>query len=478
MGKKAVKAPNGSTIKVALWVCVAIVALSLLSAVWPVILGAAVGVGLWFAMRFAWRKLSSSSPESGLVKTVEKKLKPTQRKVFAGALCAVVGVIFMASGFASQEDQQTQPADPPAAEQQVQTAPEVPAAAGAAKTDAEPQGDGTLTAHFIDVGQGDASFYELPDGKTLLVDAGTSESGATVSGYIRSLGYDHIDYLVATHPHEDHIGGMAAVVNGFEIGEIWAPRATHDTQAYEDFLDAVSAKNLTIQSATAGKSIGAGGNCAINVLSPAADANPDDLNDWSVVIELAYGKTSFLLTGDASASVLRSIAPGAVDVLKVGHHGSGTSTDASLAAALAPQISIISCGAGNDYGHPDQSTLDALSSSTIYRTDLNGDIVVVSDGETVTAAPERQAEASEIATSPETLAAAEAAEQAAAEEQAAAAAAPAASDNSDTTVYITNTGSKYHLAGCRHLSKSKIPITLSEAKAQGYEPCGTCHPPA
>lgn len=465
---------------VALWAGIAIVALVLLVTAWPVALGAAVAVGLWFAIRWGWRKMASSSPQSGFVKTVEKKLNPTQRKVFAAALCAVIGIVFMSSGFASQEAQNAQPADPPAAEQQEYVPSEVPAAASTTPTEAEPQENGVLTAHFIDVGQGDASFYELPDGKTMLVDAGTSESGVTVSSYINSLGYDRIDYLVATHPHEDHIGGMAFVINSFDIGEIWAPRVTHDTQTYEDLLNAISAKGLTIHTAVSGASIGEGEGCSIDILAPATDANPDDLNDWSAVIKIVYGETSFLLTGDAGSSVLADADPGHVDVLKVGHHGSETSTNPALASTLSPQISVISCGAGNDYGNPDQSALDALASSMIYRTDLNGDIVVESDGETVKATPERQADASAIATGPEALAAAAAAEQAAADQTAAeqAAPAPATSDNSDITVYITNTGTKYHSAGCRHLSKSQIPITLGEAKAQGYEPCGTCHPPA
>lgn len=346
-----------------------------------------------------------------------------------------------------------------------------------AATEPQPQATGVLKAHFIEVGQGDSAFYEMPDGKTMLVDAGTSSAGQTVVSYVRDLGYEKIDYVVATHPHEDHIGGMSAVLSAFQIGEVWAPPATHDTQTFEDFLNAVAAKGLSIRTATAGKVMceDAGSGFRVDILSPADGANPGDLNDWSVIQKLTFGDTSFLLTGDAGSSLISGAAAGHVDVLKVGHHGSETSTDASLASSLTPQISVISCGAGNDYGHPDQSALDALATSTVYRTDLNGTVVVESDGTTVTATPARAADPAAIAKGPETLEAEAAAAQAAAEAEQAA---PAASDSSSMTVYITNTGSKYHLDGCRHLKKSKIPTTLGEAKAAGYEPCGTCDPPA
>lgn len=569
--------------RILFWVVAVLVALVLIGAAGPIGLGIVVGVGLWFFMRYLWRKRVSSPSEGKLVRDIKKKFTPKQRKILAGAVCVVVGVIFMSLAFASQERQDAQQAQSesdPSIEQHgpeeqldlevgetatfdgysvtIQSAEYDGEALGAAfrivaledasvdvgsfaaKTEAgdaietasvspsgtrpldrgevldgklafedgqvaailwtdganraswklpaadpEPAATGTLTAHFIDVGQGDSSFYQLPDGKTMLVDAGTTESGSTVVSYLRGLGVERIDYLVATHPHEDHIGGMPAVFSAFEIGQVWAPRATHDTQCYEDFLNAVASEGLTIQAAEAGKQVCSGGGCTVQVTAPAQNADPEDLNDWSAVLLVTFGDTSLLLTGDAGTDVVDGAVSDSVDVLKVGHHGSETSTTAALASKLAPRISIISCGAGNDYGHPDQSVLDALASSTIYRTDLNGTVVVTSDGASVTATPAREADAAAIATGPETAAAQAAAEQqaaeaAASEQEAAAAAAAAASssDNSDITVYVTNTGSKYHAAGCRHLRKSQIPMTLSEAKAAGYTPCGTCNPPA
>lgn len=354
-----------------------------------------------------------------------------------------------------------------------------------------PDPDGTLKVHFIDVGQGDSEFLELPNGKTMLIDAGEAEEGSNVVSYVKSLGYSDIDYLVATHPHSDHIGGIPTVLSSFDVGEVWAPKVDHTTDTYENFLDAVADEGLSITTAEAGKTVYDANGCKIDVLSPESDASYEDLNDWSAILELTFGDDSALFTGDAGSNVISGANPGDIDLLKVSHHGSETGTDAGVMTETTPEFAVISCGAGNSYGHPHQEALDALSSTKVYRTDNDGTVVATSEGdgfsfETKVTQPRAEAQAEAEAKAQEEAQAqaeAEAKAQAEAQAQAAAAAAAVSSTNassgsgsSDVTVYITKSGSKYHVDGCRYLSKSKIPISLSEAKAK-YSPCSVCNPP-
>ena len=247
------------------------------------------------------------------------------------------------------------------------------------QTDVLPKTTGILKIHFIDVGQGDSIFLELPNGKTMLIDAGDTSSGVKIVNYIKALGYDKIDYLVATHPHEDHIGGMPYVLSSLNVGEVWAPKVIHTTRTYENFLDAVEESGLSIRTAEKGKTIVADEKLTVEVLSPIA-ASYSDLNNWSAVLFLSFDKTTYLFTGDANKNVILLAYNAHVDVLKVGHHGSYTSTDAALVSALTPTYSVISCGIGNSYGHPTEEALQALESSNVYRTDLQGTIVAESNG--------------------------------------------------------------------------------------------------
>ena len=336
-----------------------------------------------------------------------------------------------------------------------------------------PQPAGPLKAHFIDVGQGDSEFIELPDGKTLLIDGGPTDAGEKVLSYIKDLGYSRIDYVVATHPHEDHIGGLTTVISSLEVGELWAPDASTNTETFENFLDAIESRGIETHGASAGKSIGESDLYSIQILGPQGGASYDDLNDASAIVLLTYGQNRFLFTGDASSSLISQACNTHVDVLKVGHHGSRTSTNAALATSLSPTYAVISYGIGNSYGHPTQEALDALSGTTVYGTGVNGTVTIESDGTSLSASAEKDG----TVVAGDTDSGSESSDSTGAAAAGATSSQTDAGDGSDPTVYTTKTGGKYHREGCQYLRKSKIPISLSEAKAQGLEPCSKCHPP-
>lgn len=249
---------------------------------------------------------------------------------------------------------------------------------------------GTLKVHFLDVGQADSEFIELPDGKCILIDAGTSESGGAIVSAIRSYGYSRIDYLIATHPHSDHIGGMETVVKAFEIGAVYMPQVsealTPTFSFYRNLLTAIQAKGLTIHTAKAGVSLPTVGVRA-EFVAPNSE-NYDDLNQFSAVLLLTFGSNRFLFMGDAgTASESEITADVKADVLKVGHHGSSDASGAWFLQRVQPKYAVIEVGKDNDYGHPAQSTLNRLKKigAEIFRTDQLGTITFVSDGTDITA---------------------------------------------------------------------------------------------
>ena len=245
--------------------------------------------------------------------------------------------------------------------------------------------------HFIDVGQGDSELVELPNGQTLLIDAGTPQSGNQVANEIKSLGYSRIDYLVATHPHADHIGGMAEIINSFDIGEIYMPKVSTTTATYENLLDAIAAKGLSIHTAKAGVTIAADNTFSVQIISPMLD-DYADINDWSAIIRYNTASKNVLFTGDAGKDVIRDANPGKIDVLKVSHHGSRTGTDEALATELSPAYAVISCGLNNSYGHPHEEVLDALKGTQLYRTDLQGTIDMTIDANGISIASSKNNE--------------------------------------------------------------------------------------
>lgn len=250
---------------------------------------------------------------------------------------------------------------------------------------------GGLRVHFLDVGQADSILLQFPGGRSMLVDAGNNEDGPFVVAYLKQQGVSKIDYLVGTHPHEDHIGGLDDVIRSFAVGQVFMPRVTASTKTFEEVLQAVKEKGLKISTARAGVTLFDQGDLKVDFVAPNG-ADYEDLNNWSAVTRIRYGDTAFLLTGDAGArSEKEMLASGAnlrADVLKVGHHGSSSSTTPAFLRAVAPKYAVISVGAGNDYGHPHQETLARLKDAgvQVFRTDLDGTVVFVSDGKTVQAA--------------------------------------------------------------------------------------------
>lgn len=239
-----------------------------------------------------------------------------------------------------------------------------------------------LLIDFIDVGQADSILIRDQD-TVMLIDAGTNEAGETVVSYLENLGITKIDYLIGTHPHEDHIGGLDDVINNFEIGQIYMPQIETTTKTFEDVLEAIENKNLTVTSPSKGDEIELSQAVATFMTEPIFDE--DNLNLSSLVIRLEFGNNSFLFMGDAEEENEESISWPKTDVLKVGHHGSSTSSSESFLEQVQPQYAIIMAGKDNSYGLPTQETLNKLSSigSQIYRTDEDGTIQLISDGNTI-----------------------------------------------------------------------------------------------
>ena len=239
-----------------------------------------------------------------------------------------------------------------------------------------------LSIYFIDVGQADSILIQNQD-QVMLIDAGTNEEGETVVNYLKNLGITKIDYLIGTHPHEDHIGGLDDVINNFNIGQIYMPKIETTTKTFEDVLDAIETKNLTVTAPNKGDKIELGQAVGEFMTEPILDE--DNLNVSSLVLRLEFGNTSYLFMGDAEEENEETINWPKTDVLKVGHHGSSTSSSESFLEQVQPKYAIIMAGKDNSYGLPTQETIDKLNNigCEIYRTDEDGTIQMTSDGNTI-----------------------------------------------------------------------------------------------
>ena len=246
------------------------------------------------------------------------------------------------------------------------------------------QANTNVTIKFIDVGQGEAILIALPE-KTMLIDAGPTGSAPKIAQVLHELGREKIDYLIATHPDEDHIGGMADVISSTQIGTIYAPNKTNNTATYRKFLTAIQNNNLQITLAEAGTIIDQTNDYKIEILWPTKDANFPDTNDYSIIIKLTVGNKTFLFTGDVPTSAILQSNPGHIDVLKLSHHGSRTGTNEQLVRRLSPTYAVISYALDNSYGHPMQSVLNALHRHSVetWGTGANGTITITCDGATI-----------------------------------------------------------------------------------------------
>lgn len=251
---------------------------------------------------------------------------------------------------------------------------------------------GNLTVTFIDVGQGDSELITSPSGEVMLIDAGESEQPLKIISVAKERSVNSFDIIVMSHPHSDHIGGISYIISHYPVEQVIDSGYPHTTKTYENILNLIDKRNISYRVVRNGDIVDFDPNVKVEVLNP-QNTWFENINDNSVVLKMTYGDVSFLFPGDSEIDAEQVYARQLdhIDVLKVGHHGSKTSTGAYLLNKIYPDVSIISVGKGNSYGHPSIVTLNNLakSHSEIYRTDVNGDITVTTDGNDYSVITER-----------------------------------------------------------------------------------------
>lgn len=246
-----------------------------------------------------------------------------------------------------------------------------------------------LRFHFIDVGQGDSSLIITPKGKTILIDAGDEAHAKKVLSYVREQGIEKLDLVIATHPDADHIGGMDKVIKNFDIDVFAMPDVSAKTNQYKQIQRELKAKKMKATRLYQGDEVQIDDDIDFEILSPVKGKKYDDTNEYSIVTKIVYKDTSFILMGDATmeneVDIINNVPDIDIDVLKLGHHGSSTSSSDYFITKTSPNIAIISCGKNNKYGHPHQEVMRVLKKHgvTPYRTDEMGDIVITSDGKEI-----------------------------------------------------------------------------------------------
>lgn len=326
---------------------------------------------------------------------------------------------------------------------------------------------GTLTVTWLDVGQGDAAVIQC-GGQSMLIDGGKPEKSSYIYAWLQQHSLSYLDVIVATHVDADHIGGLSGALNYASVGTAYCPETTGTTETFQSFVKYLAQRGKQITVPTAGETFALGG-AQIQILGPLHRA--EDSNDNSIVLKVSFGATSFLFTGDAERAEEQDLLNSGVNlqstVLKVGHHGSDTSTSYPFLRAVAPQYAVISVGAGNSYGHPTEAVLSRLRDAgvTTFRTDMQGEITAVSDGQTINFSTAKNAVAI--------------------------ASVNAGGGNADgaagagTTAgsYVLNTNShKFHLPSCSSVEtispKNRKDVNESREQiiSEGYAPCKRCNP--
>ena len=256
--------------------------------------------------------------------------------------------------------------------------------------------DGEAKIWYLDVGQADCMLLQLPNGSgwdSILIDAGTGQTEDALCSWLEEQGVEDLTAVIATHPHEDHIGGMDAVLKAIPAESLYMPEVkeslTPTTRCYEQLLDAAKDQHVQAVKGQSGVTVYKEDGVKLELIGPEPDEEYDDLNEYSLVAKLTVGERSFLFTGDSSeqaeADMLSAGEPLSADVLKVGHHGSSTATTEAFLQEVNPQVAVISCGKGNSYGHPHEETMQRLQEKaiTIYRTDEDGTIMASCDGTSI-----------------------------------------------------------------------------------------------
>lgn len=245
--------------------------------------------------------------------------------------------------------------------------------------------NGILQISYLDVGQGDSAYIKVND-FDILIDAGPRSDSDKLMEQLKEKNIDDFEIVIATHPHEDHIGGMTKVFEEYDVESFYMPKATSTTKTFENMINAVKNEGLKVQVIKEGTSFDLGEGAKIEVYSPIQDSY-DNLNNYSPIMKLIYGNNTFIFTGDAEKEVEKEVLEKYsnnlnADVIKFGHHGSSTSSSEEFIEAISPRYGIISCGVDNSYGHPHRETLDVINKMDIktYRTDKQGEITIISDG--------------------------------------------------------------------------------------------------
>lgn len=339
-----------------------------------------------------------------------------------------------------------------------------------------------MQIHYIDVGQGDCTLI-LCEGHAMLIDAGKDGKGTAVQLYLQKQGVSKLDYVIATHPDSDHIGGLDVILTKFDCGTILMPDCTNDTTAYRDVIDTMNYRNYKNTLPIVGSTYSLG-DAVFTIIAPNSNDYGDNTNNYSIGIKLVHGTNSFIFTGDAEEAAEQDILKNGIDlqadVLKVPHHGSRTASSADFLNSVNPAYAVISCGEGNSYGHPHAEVLNNLRSMgvQVFRTDEQGSIVAVSDGETITfnCAPSESWQAGEPGASQLINSAV------AAETEQLYSSTPEPSEAAAAAYIININTGKFHYADCSSVEdmaeKNKLPSSQSrdEIIAQGYVPCKICNP--